>query len=132
VFSDLFIRLRFLFRRGADEGELDDEVRFRFAQQVEKHVNAHTVQSIQQWDVLSPRGSGFSIGLVASLILGRLLRHALYLAPHEHMGMLDGVKIYDPLTLGCASGLLTVVPLVASYIPSRRAMRVDPITALRY
>jgi putative ABC transport system permease protein len=76
--------------------------------------------------------TGLSIGVAASLILGRLLRHALYLAPHEHSGMLYGVKIYDPFTLACACGLLTAVLVTASYIPARRAMRVDPMVALRY
>jgi predicted permease len=76
--------------------------------------------------------SGLSIGVVASLILGRLLRHALYLVPHEHTGMLYGVKIYDPLTFVCASGFLTAALLLASYFPARRAARVDPVIALRH
>ena len=76
--------------------------------------------------------SGLSIGVVASLILGRLLRHALYLVPHEHTGMLYGVKIYDPLTFVCASGFLTAALLLASYFPARRAAKVDPVIALRH
>jgi len=76
--------------------------------------------------------SGLSIGVVASLILGRLLRHALYLVPHEHTGMLYGVRIYDPLTLVGACVFLTVALLLASYIPARRAAKVDPVIALRH
>ena len=38
MFSDLYIRLRSLFRRGAVESELDEELRFHFERQVEKYV----------------------------------------------------------------------------------------------
>ncbi|HUJ29913.1 MAG TPA: ABC transporter permease [Candidatus Acidoferrum sp.] len=76
--------------------------------------------------------TGMSIGVATSVILGRLLRYALYLVPHEHTGMLYGVSIYDPLTLGSACALLTLMLLLASYVPARRAMRVDPLVALRH
>jgi putative ABC transport system permease protein len=76
--------------------------------------------------------TGLGIGVSSALILGRLLRHALYLAPHEHVGLLYGVKIHDPFIMTGACGLLIAVLLFASYIPARRAMRVDPVVALRY
>ena len=76
--------------------------------------------------------AGLALGLAASLVLGRLLRHALYLAPHEHSGMLYGVSIYDPLTMALACALLVVVILAAGYFPARRAAKVDPLIALRY
>jgi putative ABC transport system permease protein len=76
--------------------------------------------------------AGLSGGIAASLFLGRLLRHALYLAPHEHTGMLYGVSIYDPVSLSIASLLLVIVVTAASYIPARRAMKVDPMVALRH
>jgi predicted permease len=76
--------------------------------------------------------AGLLFGVTASLLLGRILRSALYLVPHEHTGMLYGVKIYDPFSMSLACALLLAVLFLASLVPARRAMRVDPIVALRY
>jgi len=66
-------------------------------------------------------GIGLAIGLVTSFLLTRLL-----------MGMIYEVRPTDPWTMVSVSGLLVVVTLLASYIPARRATKVDPMVALRY
>ena len=64
---------------------------------------------------------GLVIGLGGALALSRLLRSVLF-----------GVRSTDPLTFVGVALILAVVALLASYIPARRATRVDPMVALRY
>ena len=64
---------------------------------------------------------GMAFGLVGALALNYLLRNQLY-----------GVSPADPLTYAAVSLLLGTVALLASYVPARRATRVDPLVALRY
>lgn len=66
-------------------------------------------------------GSGLAIGMGAALILTRLIS-----------AMLFGVTATDPATFLGVCVLLTAVALLACYVPARRAMRADPIAALRY
>jgi predicted permease len=68
--------------------------------------------------------AGLAIGVVASLILTRVLSSFLLL--------LYGVGASDPVTFITVSVMLLLVAVVACYIPTRRAMRVDPMVALRY
>ncbi len=65
--------------------------------------------------------SGVAIGVVASLVATRLVSSLLF-----------GISATDPLTFAGVAVLLSLVALAASYLPARRAMRVDPVTALRY
>ena len=65
--------------------------------------------------------AGVIIGLAASLALTRLLT-----------GLLTGVTATDPTTFASVAALLTFVTLVASVVPAHRAVRVDPMEALRY
>jgi ABC-type antimicrobial peptide transport system permease subunit len=69
---------------------------------------------------MRPAILGLIVGLAGALALTRLLRTMLYqVSPRE------------PLPLGLVALLLVAIALVASYIPARRAARVDPLTALR-
>jgi ABC-type antimicrobial peptide transport system permease subunit len=43
-----------------------------------------------------------------------------------------GISAHDPLTLAAVIALLTMIGVMACYIPSRRATQVDPLIALRY
>ena len=65
--------------------------------------------------------AGLCLGLLASAMLARAIA-----------GLLFGVSAFDPVTVIAVSLVLSAVALVASYIPARRATRVDPLTALRY
>jgi predicted permease len=55
-----------------------------------------------------------------------------FASTHAIASQLYGVGAVDPLTFACASALLPVVALLAAYFPARRAVRVEPMAALRY
>jgi ABC-type antimicrobial peptide transport system permease subunit len=64
--------------------------------------------------------AGLAIGLAGSVALTRVMG-----------GLLYGVAPTDPLTFATVGVLLALVAVAASYLPARRATRIDPILALR-
>jgi putative ABC transport system permease protein len=70
---------------------------------------------------MTPVAIGATIGLIASIALTKLIS-----------GLLFGVRTTDLATLIAVTLLLVVIALIANYIPARRAIRIDPLSALRY
>jgi putative ABC transport system permease protein len=66
-------------------------------------------------------GLGIVLGVLAALGVNRLL-----------VSFLVGVSSYDPLTFLGVSAVLMAVALLACYLPARRAMKIDPMAALRH
>src|SRR5439155_1140748 len=64
---------------------------------------------------------GIALGVAGAFAVTRLLASELY-----------GVSATDPITYAGVAMVMILVTLLACYLPTRRAMRVDPITALRY
>jgi len=77
------------------------------------------------WSVLKEGGQtsllGITLGLAAAFALMRVLSSELY-----------GVSAVDPLTFVAVALIVAFVALLACYFPASRAMRVDPMVALRY
>jgi predicted permease len=93
-----------------------------------QEIGIRVALGARRWDVLRLVLShsvkmavlGVFLGIAASLALTRLMAKMLY-----------GVSATDPLTFAAVAAVLTFVAISASYIPARRAVRVDPIVALR-
>jgi predicted permease len=78
-----------------------------------------TVLGMVVADSMRPVLWGTALGIAGAVILARVLR-----------GLVYGIAVTDPIALSAATVTLIVVSLIASWIPARRASRVDPITAL--
>lgn len=70
---------------------------------------------------------GVVVGLIGAYVLTKYLESWMNLSK-----MMFGVKLSDPVTYTVIAVLLTLIALIACYIPARRATKVDPLVALRY
>jgi predicted permease len=84
-------------------------------------ANASQVKSMVVAQGLRLAVVGVVIGMASALALTRFIGSVLY-----------GVEAQDPMVFAAAPAILTLVALLAVWIPARRASRVDPIEALRY
>jgi putative ABC transport system permease protein len=79
------------------------------------------IMSIVLREVVSVVGGGIAVGLMGAVVGSKVLKD-----------LLVGVAPFDPITYASVSLLLALVAVAACYLPVRRAMRVDPVLALRY
>lgn len=71
--------------------------------------------------VVATIGVGLAVGLPATWVLTRIIESQLY-----------GVKPHDPMSLLAACAAVTLIGILAAFLPARRATRIDPVRALRY
>lgn len=83
-------------------------------------ANSRSLTSMVVGQAMTKVLIGTAIGVIAALGAGRFLA-----------GMLYGVSLVDPLTIGGVTVILCVAALLASYLPARRAAKIDPTIALR-
>jgi putative ABC transport system permease protein len=73
------------------------------------------------WQGMVPALLGAGAGVLLAVLLGQPIANLLY-----------GISPHDPFTLAFVSITLSLVALVACYVPARNATRVDPVVAFRY
>jgi putative ABC transport system permease protein len=83
-------------------------------------ASAHSVKMLVLGQGMVPVAAGVAAGLVGGIALTRFMETLLF-----------GVTPTDPITFTCVATLLAATAAMASYIPARRATRVDPVTVLR-
>lgn len=81
----------------------------------------HTVMRMVLGETFRLVGAGIAIGIAASLLLARLLTNILF-----------GLSPFDPLTTLSAAAVIAIAAGLATFLPARRASRIDPMIALRY
>ncbi len=84
-------------------------------------ASSRDVAAIVMRQGMAMTAAGLALGLAGAVVATRYLASLLY-----------GIGPGDPVTMGCAAAMLGGVALAACYIPARRAMRVDPMVALRH
>jgi len=128
----LAARFRGLFGDSGADQELDDEIEIVISYSVSRRTDEIGVRmalGAQSGDVLrmviwqgvSLTLIGVAIGLAAALALTRVLKNPLF-----------EVRATDPATFALIALLLIVVSIIASYVPARRAAKVDPLQAFRH
>jgi putative ABC transport system permease protein len=83
-------------------------------------ADGHSVRSLVLGEGATLAVIGLAIGLVGAFAVSRLLSNLLF-----------GVGVHDPLTFAAVAAALASVAMLATYLPARRASRVDPMVALR-
>jgi ABC-type antimicrobial peptide transport system permease subunit len=83
-------------------------------------ATARQVMNMTLRDAVTLTSAGIAIGLLAAFALGKVMVANLF-----------GVVQLDAITFIVFAGVLAVVAVIAGSVPARRAMRVDPIVALR-
>jgi ABC-type antimicrobial peptide transport system permease subunit len=97
--------------------------------QRQREIGIRLALGAQQGNVLQMvLGQGARMGLVG-VVIGMGTAFAL---TRLMSSLLFGVTAHDPMTFAAVAALLMFVALLACYVPARRAMRVDPMVALRY
>src|SRR5580658_4350929 len=84
-------------------------------------ASRNTILSMILREILTLALGGIAIGIPCALAASHLVGHMLF-----------NVSANDPITLAAVAFVLAAVAALAGYIPARRAMRVDPMVALRY
>ena len=140
----IWLRIRSLWRRGEVKQEIDQELRLHLEQRTAENLAAsltpeETAREARNWH---PRGAGGE--RVGRGRVGPWARHArghprrrtrserLALAESPLQRLLYEIKPTDPLTLFALPCFLLFVTALSCWLPARRAMRVNPMEALRY